>query len=294
MSWYGGYAPYVSVAKQQQDALKKIRKLRKSGKKISPIETAGRRISHTFWGKAWCKHLETYSDYDNRLPRGRRYVRAGAVIDLKMKAGQVTALVDGSSLYKVKIKVGAIDPKRWDQFKKDCGGKIESLIELLQGKLNQGVMEKVCDPKTGLFPSLKELKMTCSCLDWAAFCKHLAATLYGVAARLDDAPEMLFKLRGVDPSELIAEAVTFDTGQSKTSRKKVLADDQLSSIFGIDLSSGQDDVAMVKPKQKAHKKGVKKTKTNKTNKTKKKTTRRKTKTSSARKTRPKKRKTSSG
>ena len=103
MSWsYGGYPPYVPVAKRRQQAEKKVQALKKKGHDINPIVVEGRMIAKTFWGKAWCKHLESFSDYENRLPRGRTYVRNGSVIDLKLSAGQIKALVSGSSIYRVR------------------------------------------------------------------------------------------------------------------------------------------------------------------------------------------------
>ena len=173
-----------------------------------PIVLEGRSIANTFWGKAWCKNLESYSDYSNRLPRGRTYVRNGSVIDLKMAAGEITALVSGSSIYKVKIAIAKVVANKWNKIVDECAGKIDSLIELLQGKFSKAVMEIITDPKKGLFPDPKEIKLSCSCPDWADMCKHVAAVLYGVGARLDNRPEELFMLRQADHIELIAKAGT--------------------------------------------------------------------------------------
>ena len=111
MGWYGGFAPYVTVADRKRKAAKEVEKLKKKGQVCEPIVIEGRAIANTFWGKAWCKNLESYSDYANRLPRGRTYVRNGSVIDLKMAAGEITALVSGSSIYKVKIAIAKVVSK---------------------------------------------------------------------------------------------------------------------------------------------------------------------------------------
>ena len=173
---------------------------------MSPVVIEGRTIAATFWGKAWCDNLERYSDYANRLPRGRTYVRNGSVVDLQIAPGEVNALVSGSEIYQVAVKVSAVPKARWTSICTDCAGAIDSLVELLQGRFSKGVMERICRQKTGLFPAPAEIEFSCSCPDWASMCKHVAAVLYGIGARLDEQPELLFKLRKVDEKDLIAKA----------------------------------------------------------------------------------------
>ncbi|MGH9353329.1 MAG: SWIM zinc finger family protein, partial [Terriglobia bacterium] len=201
-----GWRPYVSVAERRRKAAREMEKLRKKGHAVSPVLIEGRAITKTFWGKAWCDNLEGYSDFANRLPRGRAYVRNGSVVDLQIAPREVTALVSGSDIYKVVVRVTPVSKARWTSICKDCSGAIDSLVELLQGRFSKGVMERICRQKTGLFPSPAEIKLSCSCPDWASMCKHVAAVLYGIGARLDQQPELLFKLHEVDEKELIANA----------------------------------------------------------------------------------------
>lgn len=237
MGWYGGFAPYVSVAERKRKAAKEVEKLKKKGEICRPIVIEGRTIANTFWGKAWCKHLESYSDYSNRLPRGRTYVRNGSVIDLKVKEGEITALVSGSSIYKVKIAITKVVTDKWNKIVKECSGKIDSLIELLQGKFSKAVMQIITDPNKGLFPHPKEIKLSCSCPDWADMCKHVAAVLYGVGARLDTKPEELFMLRQADHVELIAKVSTTSLTHATTDQSdQILDSSELSSLFGIDMA----------------------------------------------------------
>ena len=242
-----GWRPYVSAAKRRQNAAKKIAKLKKSGRVISPVEIEGRKIARTFWGESWCENLEAYSDYENRLPRGRTYARNGSVIDLQIEAGRVRAMVSGSSFYNVEIGIKPLAKKRWDGIKTQCAGKIDSMVELLQGSISKGVMEIVTRHGEGLFPAPKEISLSCSCPDWATMCKHVAAALYGVGARLDHAPEMLFTLRGVEPAEMIAAAVTDVPTKSKNGRGRILRTDDMSSVFGIDLDMGDDSEEEARP-----------------------------------------------
>ena len=240
MGYDDGWRPYVSVAKRRQRAARKIAKLKKSGRVISPVKIEGRKIARTCWGESWCENLEAYSDYDNRLPRGRTYARNGSVIDLQIEAGRVRAMVSGSSFYNVDIKITPLAKKRWDEIKTQCAGKIDSMVELLQGSISKGVMEIVTHHGEGLFPSPREISLSCSCPDWATMCKHVAAALYGVGARLDHEPEMLFTLRGVEPAEMIAAAVSGPPAASKSGRGRILKTDDVSAVFGIDLDMGTD------------------------------------------------------
>jgi uncharacterized Zn finger protein len=248
---YFGYKPYVSVASRRANALKAVAKANKKGTHYAPIAPYTGAIAKTFWGKAWCSNLEQYSDYESRLPRGRSYVRNGSVIDLQISTGSVRALVMGSSLYEVKITIQALPEPRWKAVCADCSNSVASLIELLQGKLSKPVMERICAPTTGLFPSPKELKFECSCPDWAGMCKHVAAVFYGVGARMDQQPELLFKLRHVNALDLVAQASVAQPSASKTKSNKVMHASDLGDVFGLDMDMGVDmgvDAAPAKPK----------------------------------------------
>ena len=237
-----GYPRYVSVAERKYNAGKKIKALTAKGGELSPVVIEGRAIAKTFWGKAWCDNIESYHDYENRLPRGRSYVRNGSVIDLKISKGKITALVMGSTLYEINITIQELEKSKWERIKKDCAGKITSLIDLIRGKLSQEIIEILCRKTYGMFPSPKEIKMICNCPDWADLCKHLAAVLYGVGARLDSQPELFFLLRGVDQSELLSPDIAETLVDSAT--PTAIADDDLSSIFGIELDSLDADLSI--------------------------------------------------
>jgi len=171
-----------------------------------------------------------------RLPRGRSYVRNGFVIDLDIAVGGVKALVCGSSIYKVAVNITPVTKARWRSICRDCAGSIDSLVELLQGRFSKGVMERVCLQKTGLFPSPDEIEFSCSCPDWAAMCKHVAAVLYGIGARLDKQPELLFQLHQVDQNELIANAgMEFPLTRARPNAERILDREDLSELFGLDL-----------------------------------------------------------
>ncbi len=253
------YAPYRSVAQKRADAAKTVAKLTKAGG-CSPVVIDGTKISTSFWGKAWCKHIEGWQDNQNRLPRGRSYVRSGAVVDLRLAAGEITAKVQGSSLYKIKITVTELPSARWKSFKQLSLGKVASLLGLMQGKLPDELLQELTNPETGLFPRKQEMKLHCDCPDYSSLCKHLAAVLYGVGNRLDTQPNLLFTLRGVDHTELLSQAAgaaaELGTAALGTS---ALADDDLGAIFGIELATPATEtpaVKVIKKKKKVVKKVV--------------------------------------
>ncbi len=235
MSW--GYRPYVSVAQRRADARREMQKLRKQGRNIQPVEIEGRTIARSFWGKGWCDHLESFSDYSNRLPRGRTYVRNGSVCHLEIAPGRIDAIVSGSELYNVTIDINKLSKSKWKAVKKKCSGRIGSILELLQGRLSDQVMGIVSDRRKGLFPSPNEIKLSCDCPDWAVMCKHVAAVLYGVGARLDTSPELLFLLRDVDAQELITADITIPAAGANDAGDTI-SDDELGGIFGVEMDDG--------------------------------------------------------
>jgi uncharacterized Zn finger protein len=244
---------YVSVAEKRRQAERKLAKLRKQGQTVAPVKIEGRTIAKTFWGSSWCTNLERYSDYATRVPRGRTYVRNGSVLDLQIAKGEVAAMVAGSSLYKIKITIAPVAAARWRAICRDCAGAIDSLVELLQGRLAKGIMDRVCREGDGLFPSPEEIKLSCSCPDWADMCKHVAAALYGVGARLDEKPQLLFVLRGVDENELLANAgKDLALTRAVPSAAKILDDSDVAALFGLEMAESADSDTVIPAAPKRH------------------------------------------
>jgi uncharacterized Zn finger protein len=237
--YYEEWPAYVPVAERRRQAEREVDERRRAGQQIAPVVIEGRKISTTFWGKAWCDNLESYRDYENRLPRGRSYVRNGSVLDLRISPLTVKALVSGSSVYEVSVKVAATPEARWRSMCRDCAGGIDSLVELLQGRLSKAVMERLCRQDQGLFPEPSEIDFSCDCYDDASMCKHVAAALYGVGARLDAQPELLFRLRAVDEKDLLTHLDKI-TPLSLTgpAAGRVLESDDISAMFGIEMADG--------------------------------------------------------
>ncbi len=243
-----GYPEYVPVGVRKLQAAEHMNSLKKKGQSVNPVVIEGRKIAKTFWGMAWCDNLEAYSDYENRLPRGRTYVRNGSVIDLQITKGLVKAQVMGSSLYHIAIELKPTPETKWRSLVKACAGKIDSLIELLQGKFSKSVMEVITEKEGGLFPKPQEISMRCSCPDSAGMCKHIAAVMYGIGAILDAKPEWLFTLRHVDHMDLISSAGAGNALMQNQVGENAMDDGELSSLFGIEMDDGKASKA-IKPSQ---------------------------------------------
>ena len=252
MSYYGGYAPYVSVAEKREKAKKSIDKLKKKDPNISPVIITGRTLAVTWWGKSWNKNLESYSDYSNRIERGRSYVRNSAVLDLKIIQGNIVALVQGSETkpYKVNITINSLQKTVWEDITKECVGKIESLQELVEGKFPKALSDFFTVKGKGLFPTPKEINLSCNCPDYANMCKHVAAVLYGVGVRLDENPALFFVLRNINIEELISETINKKSQtmleKSKTKSSRVIEETDISDMFGIDLDDGIKNISKKK------------------------------------------------
>ncbi|HET6235340.1 MAG TPA: SWIM zinc finger family protein [Acetobacteraceae bacterium] len=247
MSRYADRWPaYVSVAERRRKAALAMAKLAKKGHPVAPVKIGGRAITTTFWGNAWCDNLESYRDFENRLKRGRTYVRNGSVVDLQIAPREVKATVSGSSLYRVTVSIGEVPKKQWASICADCAGGIDSLVELLQGRFSKGVMERICRQGGGLFPKPSEIRFACSCPDYASMCKHVAAVLYGVGARFDEKPELLFRLRAVNENDLMARiGEALPLAKQAPAAGKVLETDDVSALFGLDMAEAESPAVAV-------------------------------------------------
>ena len=243
MSWYS----YRDVAEQKEAVAWDLARRQKRGERFEVFEApAGRKLVQTFWGQGWCRHLETYGGYESRLPRGRTYLRSGKVYNLTVAEGLVTAEVLGSSIYQVRVAIAPLSAKAWGGIRERCQGQVGSLLDLLGGKLGDGVMQVVVDPERGLFPGRRDIRHQCSCPDVADLCKHQAAVLYALGGLFDRDPKVFFELRGVDPSELIAASARA-VGAAAQAGGGELGGEDLSALFGIDMEDLGEVEAALKP-----------------------------------------------
>lgn len=243
MAYYSEFPACVSVAEKRRKAQKSVEKLRKKNPDICPVIIEGTKLTKTWWGKAWNDNLESYSDFANRIGRGRSYVRHGAVLDLKITQGEIKALIQGSvsKPYQVTISILPLSDAVWQGITKSCAGKIDSLQELIVGKFPKTLSEVFTAKGQGLFPASKEIRFQCTCPDGAYMCKHVAAVLYGVGARLDKDPTLFFVLRKVKMEDLISDAISQKTEtilkKSNVKSRRIIEDTDIGDLFGIEMET---------------------------------------------------------
>lgn len=251
MHWYPSYVP---VDEQRARTVSEIQGLRARGVTVQPIELRGRTIARNFWGRRWCEHLESFSEYAARLAHGRSYVRNGSICHLSIDPGAVDAMVVGSALYHVSIRVRRLENPAWAAIRRACAGRIGSVPELHAGLLPDDVAAIMADRDAGLFPQPGEIVPSCECNDRATMCKHAAAVLSGVGSRLDDRPELLFLLRGVNEVELIATEPAPAGGQSAAGapeldmRNGTIPNSAPRTELAVDAATGFDESAADSPK----------------------------------------------
>lgn len=242
MSFYNYRRP-ETIAEKKAKAQKGLQKLIKENPEAEPVIIEGRTLARTWWGKAWNANLESYADYSNRIGRGKSYVKSNTVLDLRITKGRVDALVQGSRSkpYKVEISIDTLSDDKWVQITSLCNHQIDSLEQLVEGKFPKALEVLFQDRKYGLFPSPKEIQFDCSCPDWASMCKHVAAVLYGVGARLDQNPMLFFELRHLDGGELVKKSMeakleSMLKNAGKKSEREIQAE-ELEGLFGLDVGN---------------------------------------------------------
>lgn len=239
MSWSDDFYSSMSVDELREKARKALREAEGKGRHLSPVIVPGRTICRTWWGKAWCRNMEQYLDYENRLPRGRSYVRNGAVIDLVIGEGKVSALVQGSRSrpYEVEIRVSPLGKTKMKKVSALCSRELDSLEELVKGKFPKS-LETLLTEEGALFPTDREIRFDCSCPDWALMCKHVAAVMYGIGVRLDENPFYFFILRGMDPEALLWHTVEDHVEKLLAHRDvkndRIIDDEDMEKLFHLE------------------------------------------------------------
>ena len=236
--WDETYYPQPTEYELRRNAAETARKATQKGQRLNPVVLSGRQITKSWWGQAWCENLERYADFDTRLSRGQRYVRSGAVVDLQIQTGKVLARVQGTRKvpYKVEIRISPLSQERCDEIMDRCSSRVDSLENLLAGHFPDALKD-IFLGADGLFPTPREISFSCSCPDWAMMCKHVAAALYGVGARLDEDPLLFFTLRGIETTRfvdvVIANRVEVMLANVDKPSPRIIRDAALDELFGV-------------------------------------------------------------
>lgn len=231
MSFYQRYPK-----RKKKNPAKELLKLQKERPNARPVVVSRQKLAKTWWGQTWNKNLERYSDYSNRLPRGRSYVRAGNILDLQIGVGQVEAVVLGGDVYQVNIAIKPLSAAQWKHVVKVCGNRIAGLEQLCEGEFPAEFNELFSAQGSGLFPVPKDIQFDCSCPDWAGMCKHVAAVLYGIGVRFDEDPTLFFKLRDIPFEQLLKKSIERKSKEMLMNAEKVtsrvLSEEDATALFG--------------------------------------------------------------
>jgi uncharacterized Zn finger protein len=163
-------------------------------------------IGQHWWSTRFLDGLES-TVVGGRLARGKRYARAGQVVELRIDAGAAVALVQGSRPrpYRVRIGLTAFGKAQWAGVEQALADDAWYAAKLLAGEMPPDIEDVFAAAGLALFPSgLRDLALDCSCPDGAVPCKHLAATLYLLAESFDDDPFAVLALRGRSRDDLLA------------------------------------------------------------------------------------------
>lgn len=158
------------------------------------------KYGRTWWGEQWLGALKSI-DFSNRLPRGASYARNGMVKDIKIDGNHIHAKVQGNyrTPYKVDIVLPLFDEKQIDKLIDIISCQPVVLSKLFNRQLDTEIDSMAKKVGIALFPKKwSDLKMECSCPDWAVPCKHLAAVIYKISMEIDNNPFLVFSLHGVD------------------------------------------------------------------------------------------------
>lgn len=198
------YGEYVSVEERKEKARKIIVKLSKK-QEIEPLEYNSNKKDKVWWAEMWENNMKEYADMQNRISRGRSYVKNGFVIDMKIKEGMIEALVMGSKSkpYNVDIRINKLSKINENKLIELTKGQITNLESFLNADFPKELEKALVDKEYGLFPTSKEIHFDCSCPDGADMCKHVAAVLFGISSKLTQNPLLFFTLRGIDVDKLI-------------------------------------------------------------------------------------------
>lgn len=239
MAYYNRFPAYQTIDELKTKNIKKKKTYLKKHPDASPIVLEGK-LGKTWWGKSWNQNLERYADYENRLGRGKKYIKAEAILDFHIEEGRIYGEIAGSGrkIYNVDISIDTIDEQDWKQIQKVCGRRIDSLEQLLAGQFPNELKDIFFVKDHGLFPSSSQIHIYCDCPDYARLCKHAAAFLYATSIALDNNPTLFFELRGISMDAFINKALGENLDdlieKSKQKSNRILEDEDLEALFHLD------------------------------------------------------------
>ena len=222
------FSPRLKAADLEKLAATRLAEYQAEGEELQPVVNKTRKLARNFWGSAWMKQLALCESGGMCLAPGRTLLRHACVLHVDIQPGSISALVSAEEVFEVELKLKSLDEERLDRLAATCSGHIDSLLSLMQGKVDEAVLQQLCNPENGLLPTPEDWHMHCTCPDWAEPCPHAAAAIYAAGCLIDEKPELLFTLRGIQPEALL----------SAPAPANEIDADKLSAMFGIDLDLG--------------------------------------------------------
>ena len=222
------FSPRLKAADLEKQAATRLAEYQAAGEELHPVVNKTRKLARNFWGSAWMKQLALCESGGMCLAPGRTLLRHACVLHVDIQPGSISALVSAEEVFEVELKLESLDEERLDRLAATCSGHIDSLLSLMQGKVDEAVLQQLCHPENGLLPTPEDWHMHCTCPDWAEPCPHAAAAIYAAGCLIDEKPELLFTLRGIQPEALL----------SAPAPANEIDADKLSAMFGIDLDLG--------------------------------------------------------
>ena len=219
------FSPRLKAADLEKLAATRLAEYQAAGEELHPVVNKTRKLAKNFWGSAWMKQLALCESGGMCLAPGRTLLRHSCVLHVEIQPGCISALVSAEEVFEVELKLGPLDKERLERLAATCSGHVDSLLSLLQGKVDEAVLQQLCHPEDGLLPTPEDWRMHCTCPDWAEPCPHAAAAIYAAGCLIDEKPELLFTLRGIQPESLL----------SAPAPTNEIDADKLSAMFGIDL-----------------------------------------------------------
>ncbi len=217
----------LRAAELEKLAAARREELRAAGEEPQPVVGRSRALASHFWGKAWMRHLAACESGGLNLAPGRMLLRHGCVLDVRVAPGLIRARVSTQRLEELELRLAPLDEERVEELRRHCQGRIDSLVSLMEGRVDEAVLAPLCDPERGLMPTPADWKMSCSCTDWSEPCRHAAAAIYAAGLLIDADPSLLFTLRSLAPASLLAPAPQAAPADFSST--------ELGRMFGIEL-----------------------------------------------------------
>lgn len=173
------------------------------------------RHNGTAWGQRFLQALEQGLE-PKRLARGRQYSASHRVPDWAWTGGHLrfSGKNRGTAYYGMNepirfeghIEISPLPGCLWQAVIPELGNQAGFIARLLLNEIPDSLESHLQARGHSLIPGRygEDLQATCSCPETESPCRHVAAVLVALAARIDQTPLLLFELRGLNRATLAA------------------------------------------------------------------------------------------